>query len=96
MGAKFSPTPGGPIAFASDRSGSGYDIYLLNLSDAAGSTPAKVRRLTYGANNSFSRTWSPDGKRIVFNSMRWTSEGSSGSTARSMALAGQLWMVEVG
>ena len=62
MGPKFSPE-GNLILFASDRDNERghHDLYTIQ---ADGSN---LRRLTYGVNNAFSRSWSPDGRRIVFN-----------------------------
>ena len=62
-GPKFSPD-GTVIVFGSDRGNTREhnDIYAINVDRT------NLRRLTYGANNSYSRSWSPDGHRIVFNS----------------------------
>ena len=62
MGPKFSPQ-GNLILFASDRDNEPghHDLYTIR---AYGSD---LRRLTHGVNNAFSRSWSPDGRRIVFN-----------------------------
>jgi WD40 repeat protein len=62
-GPKFSPD-GTVIVFASDKGNTREhnDIYTINVDRS------NLRRLTYGANNSYSRSWSPDGRRIVFNS----------------------------
>ncbi len=58
-----SPTLVSKIAFASDRSDN-YDIYVMNT-DGGGLT-----RLTTGAGNNVSPSWSPDGTRIAFVSGR--------------------------
>jgi Tol biopolymer transport system component len=52
------------IVFASDKGNTREhnDIYTINIDGT------NLRRLTYGANNSYSRSWSPNGRRIVFNS----------------------------
>ena len=62
-GPKFSPD-GTVIVFASDKGNTREhnDIYTINVDRS------NLRRLTYGANNSYSRSWSPDGHKIVFNS----------------------------
>ena len=48
------------IAFASQRSGS-FDVYVMNA-DGTG-----TRRLTSGKGNDSHPTWSPDGRRLVFD-----------------------------
>ena len=62
-GPKFSPR-GDVILFASDRNNrrGHHDLYTINLDGT------NLKRLTRGANNAYSRSWSPDGRRIVFNS----------------------------
>lgn len=62
-GPKFSPR-GDVIVFGSDRGNTREhnDIYTINVDGS------NLRRLTHGANNSYSRSWSPDGRLIVFNS----------------------------
>jgi Tol biopolymer transport system component len=62
-GPKFSPD-GTMIVFGSDKGNTREhnDIYTINIDGT------NLRRLTYGANNSYSRSWSPNGRRIVFNS----------------------------
>jgi Tol biopolymer transport system component len=76
MGGKPSPC-GKYLAFASDRDLSSplglFDLYVVKL-DAKGVPLSKggkfvaPERLTKGAANQFSRSWSPDSKYIVFNS----------------------------
>jgi Tol biopolymer transport system component len=62
-GPKFSPR-GDVILFASDRNNrrGHHDLYTINVDGT------NLTRLTRGANNAYSRSWSPDGRRIVFNS----------------------------
>jgi len=62
-GPKFSPR-GDVILFASDRNNARghHDLYTIKVDGS------NLKRLTYGANNAYSRSWSPDGRRIVFNS----------------------------
>lgn len=62
-GPKFSPR-GDVILFASDRNNrrGHHDLYTINVDGT------NLKRLTRGANNAYSRSWSPDGRRIVFNS----------------------------
>lgn len=62
-GPKFSPD-GTVIVFGSDRGNTREhnDIYTIHVDGT------NLRRLTYGANNSYSRSWSPGGRWIVFNS----------------------------
>jgi Tol biopolymer transport system component len=62
-GPKFSPD-GTMIVFGSDKGNTREhnDVYTINIDGT------NLRRLTYGANNSYSRSWSPNGRRIVFNS----------------------------
>jgi Tol biopolymer transport system component len=62
-GPKFSPR-GDVIVFASDRNNARghHDLYTINVDRT------NLTRLTYGANNAYSRSWSPDGRRIVYNS----------------------------
>ncbi len=61
-GPKFSPR-GDVILFASDRNNARghHDLYTIKIDGS------NLKRLTYGANNAYSRSWSPDGRRIVFN-----------------------------
>jgi len=61
-GPKFSPR-GDVILFASDRNNARghHDLYTIKVDGS------NLRRLTYGANNAYSRSWSPDGRKIVFN-----------------------------
>ncbi|KAL4443732.1 hypothetical protein ABPG75_011469 [Micractinium tetrahymenae] len=65
MGVKCSPD-GSTIAFASDR-GNGPGNYEIWLMDVGGSN---LRPLTTSAHNSFSRSFSPDGSKLAFNSMQ--------------------------
>lgn len=51
---------GGQLAYASDRAGAGFDLWLLSL---GGGTPV---RLTDHADADLSPAWSPDGGRIAF------------------------------
>jgi Tol biopolymer transport system component len=62
-GPKFSPR-GDVILFGSDRNNrrGHHDLYTINVDGT------NLKRLTRGANNAYSRSWSPDGRRIVFNS----------------------------
>jgi Tol biopolymer transport system component len=62
-GPKFSPR-GDVILFASDRNNrrGHHDLYTINVDGT------NLTRLTRGADNAYSRSWSPDGRRIVFNS----------------------------
>lgn len=67
MGAKPSPD-GAWLAFASDRGPrQTQGLYDLWVATADGGAP---RRLTRGIANQFSRAWSPDSGRIVFNSQK--------------------------
>ena len=61
MGGKFSPD-GTQIAFANDRDGHGYDLYVMDVNGS------NLIQLTHGLHNDFSRSWSPDSSQIVFNS----------------------------
>ena len=60
QGAKYS-YDGSKILFASNIDHQVDDLYLLNLGSR------EVIRLTYGAHNNYSRTWSPDGAMIAYN-----------------------------
>jgi len=73
MGPKYSPS-GDVILFASDRSNARghHDLYTIRPDGT------DLKRITYGVNNSFSRSWSPDGKKIVFNSQIKLSNENAG------------------
>ena len=60
MGPKVSPN-GREILFSSNRAGDNFDLYLMNADGT------DVRRITEGVNNDFSRDWSPNGRKIVYN-----------------------------
>lgn len=72
MGAKPSPD-GQLLAFASDRGNAPgqYDVWLMEGWQQAPDGPGvRLHRLTAGANNTLSRSWAPDSRRLVLNSMR--------------------------
>src|SRR5262245_19145669 len=48
------------VAFTSNRSGSGYQIYVMNRDGT------DIRQLTTGAND-FAGSWSPDGSSVLFS-----------------------------
>jgi TolB protein len=64
VGPKYAPD-GQTIVYAKRLSDQDpdQDLYLMRADGA------HIRRLTQGANNAESRSWSPDGKRIVFNNV---------------------------
>lgn len=70
MGGKPSPC-GKFLAFASDRGASMpqglFDLYVVRLG-LDGLPAGQPRRLTRGAADQFSRSWSPDSKYLAFNS----------------------------
>jgi Tol biopolymer transport system component len=70
MGGKPSSC-GRYLAFASDKDSSMpaglFDLYVVRLGPA-GLPVGSLRRLTRGAANQFSRSWSPDSKYLAFNS----------------------------
>jgi Tol biopolymer transport system component len=76
MGGKPSPC-GRYLAFASDRDLSLpqglFDLYVLRLGPdglpvSKNGQQVAPKRLTKGVANQFSRSWSPDSKRLVLNS----------------------------
>jgi TolB protein len=72
MGPKVSPD-GTLLAFASDAGNSpgAWDLWVMEgWLEAPNGPGVSLRRLTTGANNSFSRSWSPDGSRLAFSSVR--------------------------
>ena len=81
FGASFSPD-GSKIAFASDRTGEGDEIWIVN-SDGTGR-----RQVTRGVRRpEGSPRWSPDGKRLAFDGLRALSiTVPSGSSATQHSL----------
>ena len=64
VGPKYSPDGVRILyAFKEQYSDTGQDLYLMNT-DGTG-----AQRITWGMNNAESRSWSPDGARIVFNNV---------------------------
>ena len=59
----LAQSPGGRIAFTSDRDGN-WDIYTMNANGSG------VTRLTHNSDSDGSPSWSPDGRRIAFRSRR--------------------------
>jgi Tol biopolymer transport system component len=62
--AAWSPD-GSKIAFASDRGGGLYDVYVMSATP-----PATPTQLTTNAANDWTPNWSPDGTQIVLGSER--------------------------
>lgn len=99
MGGKPSPC-GRYLAFASDRDLSlpqgMFDLYLMRLGldglpISKNGQQEAPKRLTKGVANQFSRSWSPNSKRLVLNSqVGWT------GTAADKVGAGQIITVELG
>ncbi|PSC69558.1 WD40-like Beta Propeller [Micractinium conductrix] len=72
MGPKVSPD-GALLAFASDAGNAPgvWDLWLMEgWLQVPGGPGVALRRLTTGANNSFSRSWSPDGSQLAFSSVQ--------------------------
>ena len=58
------------IAFESNRGGN-YDIYIMNVADALqGTDGSGLTRLTSNPSHDVAPSWSPDGTRIVFATLR--------------------------
>uniref|UniRef100_A0A383VQ50 Dipeptidylpeptidase IV N-terminal domain-containing protein n=1 Tax=Tetradesmus obliquus TaxID=3088 RepID=A0A383VQ50_TETOB len=92
MGGKPSPC-GKFLAFASDRGASMpqglFDLYVVRLG-LDGLPAGQPRRLTRGAADQFSRSWSPDSKYLAFNSqVGWT------GTAADKVGAGRIMTVKL-
>jgi TolB protein len=91
MGPKVSPD-GALLAFASGAGNppGAWDLWVMEgWLEAPNGPGVSLRRLITGANNSFSRSWSPDGSSWLseaceaacrrFASSRWTAAGSAAS-----------------
>lgn len=89
MGIKFDPS-GARIAYASDRDGNGWDLYISNL-DGTNAT-----LLTSGMHKDFSRSFHPSGRRIALNLMGTNYSGSIYSVLTNGSGLARLTDVESG
>ncbi len=55
------------LAFVSDRGGN-EDIFLINLDEEGNPDSTSIRNVTNSENNEYGIDWSPDGKKLIYNS----------------------------